>query len=172
MSIGAGLLTTLQVDTGAGKWIGYQIIYGLGLGWCFQIPNLAAQTALPKKDVPMGLALMIFSSLFGAAVFVSAGENVLETQLLRRFSIVPGFDAGLVASGGATSVLGSLPSGLREVGLERYNQALRVVFMVGLVPVCLSVVGAVSLEWLSVKKPVVKEDAEASGTEKIGDTKE
>lgn len=171
MSIGAGLLTTLQIDTGAGKWIGYQIMYGLGLGWCFQIPNLAAQTALPKKDVPMGLALMIFSSLFGAAVFVSAGENVLETQLLHRFSMVPGFDAGLVASGGATSVLGSLPSSLREVGLERYNQALRVVFMVGLVPACLSVVGAVSLEWLSVKKPVVKVDAETPGTEKIGDTK-
>lgn len=28
MSIGAGLLTTLQLDTGTGKWIGYQIIYG------------------------------------------------------------------------------------------------------------------------------------------------
>jgi hypothetical protein len=43
MSVGAGLLTTLQVDTGEGKWIGYQIIYGFGMGLCFQAPNLAAQ---------------------------------------------------------------------------------------------------------------------------------
>ncbi|KAJ5138012.1 hypothetical protein N7526_004245 [Penicillium atrosanguineum] len=171
MSIGAGLLTALLLDTGAGKWIGYQIIYGLGLGWCFQIPNLAAQAALPKKDVPMGLALMIFSSLFGAAVFVSAGENVLETQLLRKFSMVPGFDAGLVASGGATSLLESLPSSLQEIGLKKYNQALRVVFMVGLVPACLSVIGAISLEWRSVKKPVAKVDAEASAKENIDDAK-
>ncbi|KAJ5289451.1 uncharacterized protein N7443_009704 [Penicillium atrosanguineum] len=171
MSIGAGLLTALLLDTGAGKWIGYQIIYGLGLGWCFQIPNLAAQAALPKKDVPMGLALMIFSSLFGAVVFVSAGENVLETQLLRKFSMVPGFDAGLVASGGATSLLESLPSSLREIGLKKYNQALRVVFMVGLVPACLSVIGAISLEWRSVKKPVAKVDAEASAKENIDDAK-
>lgn len=28
MSVGAGLLTTLQLDTGTGKWIGYQILYG------------------------------------------------------------------------------------------------------------------------------------------------
>jgi hypothetical protein len=107
MSIGAGLLTTFEVDTG-GKWIGYQIIYCLGLGWCFQVPNVAAQTTLPKKDVPMGPALMLFGSLFGAVVLVS-GENVLETQLLRRFSAFPGFDASLIASGAATSVLGSLP---------------------------------------------------------------
>ena len=26
MSVGAGLLATLQVDTGEGKWIGYQIL--------------------------------------------------------------------------------------------------------------------------------------------------
>lgn len=32
MSVGAGLLTTFQVDTCEGKWIGYQVPYGLGLG--------------------------------------------------------------------------------------------------------------------------------------------
>lgn len=35
MSTGAGLLANVQLDTSAGKWIGYQLVYGLGLGWCF-----------------------------------------------------------------------------------------------------------------------------------------
>ena len=46
MAVGAGLLTTFQVDSGAGKWIGYQVVYGLGLGLCFQVPNLEAQPVL------------------------------------------------------------------------------------------------------------------------------
>lgn len=35
MSVGAGLLTTFQVDTGEGKWIGYQILHGFGMGLAF-----------------------------------------------------------------------------------------------------------------------------------------
>jgi hypothetical protein len=68
------------------------------------------------------------------------------------FSAFPGFDASLIVSGGATSVLGSLPVS-PEAGIEKYNEALRVVFLVGLIPSYLSVLGAVLLEWRSAKKP-------------------
>jgi hypothetical protein len=163
MSVGAGLLTTFQIDTGAAKWIGYQVVYGLGLGWCFQIPNLAAQTVLPKQHVPAGLALMLFSTGLGASVFVSVGENVLATQLVRRLSGLPGFDPSLVTSAGATSLLGSLPLGLKEKGLVAYNESLQVVFRVGLIPCCLSTLGAFALEWRSVKK---KPEAPGAAEEK------
>ena len=56
-----GLLTTLQVHTGTSKWIGYQVVYGFGMGMCFQAPNLAAQTVLPTKGVPIGIVLMFFA---------------------------------------------------------------------------------------------------------------
>jgi hypothetical protein len=58
--IGAGLLTTLEIDASEGKWIGYQIIYGFGLGCASQAPNLAAQTVLPREDVGIGASLMFF----------------------------------------------------------------------------------------------------------------
>lgn len=32
MAVGAGLLSTFQPDTGSGKWIGYQVIFGAGVG--------------------------------------------------------------------------------------------------------------------------------------------
>lgn len=164
MSVGAGLLTTLQVDTPEGKWIGYQILFGIGFGLCFQVPNLAVQTSLPKKDVPVGLALNLFGSLLGATVFTSVGENVLANQLVHRLSSLLGFSPGLVTSGGATSLLNSLPMDLRETALIAYNEALRKVFQVGLIPTCLSVLGAVSLEWRSVKKkPEVEVNAGSAG---------
>ncbi|KAF7505295.1 hypothetical protein GJ744_001082 [Endocarpon pusillum] len=56
-STGSGLITTLTRFTGHSKWIGYQALFGLGLGTGMQQPNLAAQTVLQQKDVPVGMYL-------------------------------------------------------------------------------------------------------------------
>ncbi|OQE39277.1 hypothetical protein PENCOP_c007G02408 [Penicillium coprophilum] len=163
MSVGAGLLSTFQVDTGEGKWIGYQIVYGIGLGLCFQIPNLAAQTVLPKPDVPFGLALMLFGQLIGAAVFVSVGENVLANQLVKRLAGLPGFNSHLITSAGITELLNTMPADLHDRILHSYNEALRKVFLVGLIISCLTLLGAATLEWKSIKKGQPKSDIDSRG---------
>jgi hypothetical protein len=168
MTIGAGLLTTLQIDTGHGKWIGYQILYGFGMGMCFQQPNLAAQTVLPREDVPVGIAFMFFSQLLGAAVFVPVGENVLANQLMLRLSGIPGIDSNIVTSGGATSLLSLVPLDLRGTVLTAYNEALRKVFQIGLIVACLSILGNVSLEWVSI----LKKPNNSAGVETGNDLKE
>ncbi|KAF7176467.1 hypothetical protein CNMCM7691_002785 [Aspergillus felis] len=170
MCAGNGLLTTFEVDTGAGKWIGDRILYGLGLGLSFQVPNLATQASLSKRDVPIGLALMLFATLLGASVFVSAGENVLANQLIKRLAVVKVIDASMITSGGATSLLQSLPDGEHSTALGAYNEALREVFRVGLIQTCLSVPGAASLEWRGVKKPAGEafaKNGEKETTEKV-----
>ncbi|KAK4120293.1 MFS general substrate transporter [Parathielavia appendiculata] len=163
MAVGAGMLTTLQVNSGADKWIGYQVLYGLGLGTCFQVPNLAAQTALPQVDVPMGISLMWFGSLVASAVFVSVGENVMSNQLVQRLSGFPGFDVNLVTSGGVTALLDSLPKDMRAPALVVYNEALRVVFRIALIVSCLAILGTATLEWRSVKKPQPVQPVETTG---------
>jgi hypothetical protein len=170
MSVGAGLLTTLQVDTGEGKWVGYQIIYGFGMGLCFQAPNLAAQTVLPKKDVPMGLALLFFGQLIGAAAFVSVGQNVLDNQLVKRLSGVPSFNSSLITSGGVISLLGSLPVSSRELVLIAYNESLQGVFQIGLILSCLTLLGTSMLEWKSILKKLEVCDGAENG-EVIPETK-
>jgi MFS family permease len=170
-SVGAGLLTTLQVDTSEAKWIGYQILYGFGFGLIYQIPNLAIQTVLPKKDAPTGFALCLFGGLLMSTVFLSVGENVLATQLVSRLSGLPGFDASLVIGSGATTLLDALPENLRETGVVAYNEALRRVFWIGLIVTCLGVPSAASLEWKSVKKEE-KGDAETNGTPEEKGSKE
>lgn len=151
MAIGAGLLTTLQVDTSEVKWIGYQILYGFGMGLVFQAPNLAAQVCLPTADVPVGSSLMFFFQLFGASIFVSVGQSVLDNQLVKKLSaIVPGFDPSFVTSGGATSLLSTLPSGLRAPVLAAYNEAIMVIFQIGLILSSLAFIGAATLEWKSL----------------------
>ncbi len=162
-SVGAGMLTTLSPSTPSPRWIGYQILYGFGLGTSFQTPNLAVQAALPRDDVTMGMAVMFFGQLVGSTVFVSVGQNVLSNQLVQRLDGFPGFDVGLVTSGGATALLDALPGSVRELAVLAYNEALREVFRVGLIVTCLAVLGTSTLEWLSVKKPQWEKPAESEG---------
>ncbi|OAL64170.1 MFS aflatoxin efflux pump [Trichophyton rubrum] len=170
MSVGAGFLTTLKVASGKEGWIGYQVIYGFGLGLCFQVPNLAAQTVLSKPDIPLGLALMLFGQLIGAAVFVSVGENVLANQLVKRLSALPGFTPGLVTSGGITGLFNTIPTDQHDILRFSYNEALRSVFQVGLIVSCMSLLGAATLEWKSINRVQSKLDTEnkTTGGEKAG----
>jgi hypothetical protein len=157
MSIGAGLLTTLQVHSSSGVWIGYQVIYGFGMGMVIQAPNLAAQTVLPKKDVPIGASFMFFTQLLGGSIFSAVGQTVFNDQLQRRLSNLEGFDPKFIQSNGATS-LTEVPDSIKDVVLERYNEAIRQVLRVGMILVCITIIGALLMEWRSVKDGGAKQD--------------
>lgn len=162
MAVGSGLLTTLQVDSGDGRWIGYQVLYGIGMGCTFQAPNLAAQTVLPHRDVPVGTSLMFFSQLLGGSIFTSVGQNVLDSELLANLGSIPGFNPALLQKDGATTLIQSLPANLRGPVLIGYNQSLRKVFQVGLIMGCLIIFGSLALEWRSVKKNIPKKGGDAA----------
>lgn len=151
-SIGAGLLTTWETDTSTGKWIGYQILYGVGVGLGMQQALVSAQTVLPLEDVPTGTALTVFAQMFGGALFVSVAENRFTNTLIGGLEKIPGIDATAVVSKGATQI-GSLitdPDVLHEVRVV-YNGALTKAFQVALIMSCLSVLGTIGMEWKSVK---------------------
>ena len=78
MSIGAGLLSTLQADSGHAKWIGYQALYGIGVGLGMQQIMMAVQVVLRLEDVPTGTAIVIFTQNIGGSVFLAAGQNVFQ----------------------------------------------------------------------------------------------
>ncbi|TDZ33748.1 Efflux pump aflT [Colletotrichum spinosum] len=166
MSIGAGLLTTLRIDTPSPKWIGYQILYGFGMGCSAQVPNMAAQTVLPKKDVPIGTTLMFFAQLLSGAIFVAVAQNIFSNQLLRRLSSVPGFSPGVIESSGATSLI-DLPAGIKTTVVIGYNESLVSVFRLGLILATLAIIGALGLEWRSVKAAKKESETETGTTEKV-----
>ncbi|KAI1372458.1 MFS general substrate transporter [Hypoxylon crocopeplum] len=151
MAVGAGMLNTLQIDTSTAKLVGYQILYGFGLGFVSQVPNLAAQTVLPKPDIPIGTSLMFFSQLLSGAIFVSVGQNVLNNQLIQRLSSLPGFSPEMIRNSGVT-LLTDLPASIKTTVLVAYNESLQQVFRAGLIVVCINLLGGLAMEWRSVKK--------------------
>ena len=152
MSIGVGLLSTLEVDSGHAKWIGYQIIYGFGVGFGMQQAIIAAQTVLKLDDVPVGTSLIIFMQTLGGALFISVAQNIFTNRLVSNLlEKVPTLDPSIVLKTGATSLKGAVNAALLPDVLLAYNDALTQTFYVSLAVAALSIFGAAGIEWKSVK---------------------
>ena len=153
MAVGSGLLTTLEVDSNTGMWVGYQLILGIGVGAGFQQPTIAAQAVLDLHDVPVGVSINMFLNLFGGTIFVSVAQNVLSTRLISNVArTLPQLDPHIVVETGATEIrkLITSPQDVSRL-LEAYNGALIHSFEVALILSCLTIFGAVAMEWKSVK---------------------
>lgn len=156
MAVGAGLLTTLNEKTSLPSRIGYQLLYGWGMGCVNQAPNLAAQAVLPLADVPIGTATMFFFQCLGGAIFIPVGQNVMISQLLKRLAGMSAFDPSLLKSSGATTI--NQFTGADEViFLHAYNSSLVEVFRVGLVLTCVMGLSALRMECKSTKTAKAEE---------------
>lgn len=149
--IGAGLITTFNTQTNHSKWIGYQVLYGLGLGFGMQQPSVAAQTICSKKDVPTAISLMFFAQTLGGTMFVSVANNIFDNKLAESLSKVPGLNGDLVSSVGATDLRKYVPAGMLGEVLSDYSDALRTTFVVGVATVSVAILGAAFMEWRSIK---------------------
>lgn len=152
MAIGAGLLTTFQTDTDHPKWIGYQLLFGVGVGLGMQQPLMCVQTALPTADVPIGTAIMMFAQTLGGALFISVGQNVFQNQLLKNLAkVVPGLNPAIVLATGATEIKDKIPAQFLPGVLHAYNGALTQTWYVSVAMAALSLLGVFAVEWKSMK---------------------
>lgn len=169
MAIGFGFLTTFKPSTTHAAWIGWQVMMGMGTGFAFPQPWSAIQTALPEKDVPLGLAGVGFGISFAAAVSISICQNMF-TNLLRsglQVAALPGIDAEDVIQEGVTGFLQHIAVKERESVLEIYNHAVTSCFWLPLAACCVGFVAALGMNWNSVKQKekVVDEEKKESGSE-------
>ncbi|KAK2592137.1 hypothetical protein QQS21_010175 [Conoideocrella luteorostrata] len=158
MSVGAGLLLLFRVDIPVSMWLGFQIIFGAGAGLGLELPNIAVQTVLSEKDVSIGTSLIVLARSLGGAIFVSAGQNVFNDHIISGMTNkVPEIDYPIVLQSGATELQGTIrqiASGHADVVsrvLEVYNDAVVQTFVVALVLACMSIIGAIGVEWRSIK---------------------
>ena len=150
-AIGAGLLTTLTVDISSGKWIGYQIIYGFGLGLGMQQAGMSAQTCLGKKDVMTGVSIMFFFQGLGGSIFITVGQTVFSHSLVSNLGKIDSLDTAQIVNSGATDLKTLVPANMLEEVLVQYNGALTNTLKVALALSCATLVTALTMEWKSIK---------------------
>lgn len=153
LAVGAGLLSTLQPNSGPGQWISYQILEGIGVGLGQQLPFVVVQNVLPDRDVPTGTAVVTFAQTLGGAIFISVAQSVFTNQFTRVMHVEdPSVNVTEILAAGTTTLRQKLRGDQLETVLRSYNSAVTQAFYVGVALAALSVFGTVALEWRSVKE--------------------
>ena len=155
-AIGAGLLTLYSVDISTGRWIGYQILAGAGVGACFQIPMTAVQTVLAQEDIPIGSASIFFFQNLGGSLFISVAQSVFENGLVQYIQVhAPDIAPPIILDAGATQIRNVLmqigKSGELKTVVAAYMSGLRDAYRVTLALTLGAFVSSLFLEWKSVK---------------------
>lgn len=155
MSVGAGLLTTWGekgVNLTRGMWIGYQVVYGLGLGMGMQQTNIAIQTVMQRPDVSIGVSLVSFSQTLGGSVFIAVAQNIFADRFRRGLEGIEGVDVEALVHVGATELRSKVRNDVLPEVLEVYARALGKTFVVATAISCVGIIGALTMEWRSIKK--------------------
>ncbi|RYP73131.1 hypothetical protein DL771_003767 [Monosporascus sp. 5C6A] len=159
---GAALLTTMNLNTTTARIIGYQLLYGFGVGFGFGQPSYVVQTILPTPDVPIGITFITLVQNLSASVFVAVGQSIFQGELRKRLqAIVPDLDLYSIRESGAADIMNTLPPELQEEGREAYSASLLSTLYISLALSCASAVGALLIRWGSMKK----RDDKASASE-------
>ncbi|KAM0748663.1 MFS general substrate transporter [Meredithblackwellia eburnea MCA 4105] len=128
-AVGAGLLSTFNKDTGAGRWIGYQIITGAGIGTSYMLSYIATQAIIPVPDRRAAATVVIFTQLFGATLWVSASQSIYQNRLLEGILKIPGLDIQLVIDSGVSEFRKVVPVELLPAVVDEAVKALFAVFV-------------------------------------------
>ncbi|KAI6369737.1 hypothetical protein MCOR25_004366 [Pyricularia grisea] len=151
-TVGAGLCSTLKVDSYAGEWVGYQLLAGIGVGLSLQVGYVAAQVVLPPEDQATGVALVSFCASLGGALAVSLGNNVLLNALTDelRSRIADSDVIDVIISAGASNVASETPPSLLPDVVLSYNRAITRVFIVAIPVGAASFVFCLFTEWRKI----------------------
>ncbi|KAH7115119.1 major facilitator superfamily domain-containing protein [Dendryphion nanum] len=156
-AVGAGLMTTFQPTTSAGKWIGYQIIVGIGRGFSMQIPLVAAQSTLLPSESSIAIAMLLFSQFFGGSIVNCIAKTIFINDLRPALhQYVPSVDPQKVIDAGATEIIKLVePKDVQGI-IVAYNRALTVTFWLPTAAACLALLFTFGLGWhkVSVAPPM------------------
>lgn len=163
---GAGLIYTWDIDTPTSRLIGYQILFGVGVGLGIQQGIVAVQAASKDVDIPSGIALLCFSENFGGAVFVSVAQNLWANKLASGLKDIAGIDPAKVVHTGATKItnLTQDPDTLSAIRIA-YRNSLTRPFLVALILLCVATIGTLGVDWKSTKP----KDSKGEDAEKVRD---
>lgn len=152
MSIGSGLIATFDLDTASSKWIGYQVIYGLGAGMFQTVPLIAIQAVLDAARTPVGIATVSFFQFFGSAFYVAISQTIFNEQLVKQLAEnAPNVDVAKLLAAGTANIRNAVTPDQVHGVLQSYNTAMLDSFYLAAAICAVGFFCSFGLEWVSVK---------------------
>lgn len=155
-AVGAGLLYTIDEFTPNPKLIGYQIIFGFGLGLAFQLPVMAIQAEYADQPdlIPQGSSLLTFLQLLGGVVAIAICGTIVNNQLVKFLAQYASDLPPEVVQAVKQSVTAifQLPEEQRQGVIRAYVQALVYVFVFCIPAAVLAGIAAMFVKNWNVKQ--------------------
>lgn len=81
MTLGMGLMISLDINMNWAKLISFQILTGIGVGLNFEGPLLSVQAVVPHKDVAAATTAMGFVRTLATAISVVIGGVLFQNEM-------------------------------------------------------------------------------------------
>ncbi|RPD66097.1 MFS amino acid permease [Lentinus tigrinus ALCF2SS1-7] len=89
MTLGYGLMLTLDDTSNNAERVLYPFVSALGIGCLFQTPLIGLQAAMPLKDMATSTAAFVLIRTIGGTVGISVGQAIISSELRRRVASIP-----------------------------------------------------------------------------------
>ncbi|KAI3326696.1 MFS general substrate transporter [Xylariaceae sp. AK1471] len=167
-AVGSGLFLLFDVDTDTGKWIGYQIVAGVGIGCCLSVPIIVAQRAVEHKNISIATSTVIFGQSIGGAYAVTSANALFANELLQAIrDNVPSINALEVVSAGAEEIANIFPADILPGILKSYVSALRLTFAIGIPFAGVSFILSLFQPWFRFDKGQAKHQDEENKQKEV-----
>ncbi|KAF5874199.1 putative mfs multidrug transporter protein [Botrytis fragariae] len=124
-AIGYGLISTYTPSTPASKWIGYQILGGIGRGLSMQMVIIAIQNNLTGTKIVIAQTLVIFFQYLGGALCLTFASTIFTAKLKSGLRVyAPSVDPQIVIEAGATAYRNVIPKDQVMNVVTAYNLAI------------------------------------------------
>ncbi|KAL7953842.1 major facilitator superfamily domain-containing protein [Trichoderma compactum] len=152
MAIGMGLYATFDVDTSSARWIGYQILPGIGFGMMAQMPVVAVQATLPTLQGPVGVSTATFSQFVGSAISLAISQAVFANIFIDKLPPdIPGVDIQSLLVSGSGAIRKLVPQEDLPIVLSVFNQGLVGTFYLSAAASAAAVVISFGIPWINIK---------------------
>ncbi|KAL9110990.1 MAG: hypothetical protein Q9227_004605 [Pyrenula ochraceoflavens] len=154
-TVAAGLIYTFDVNTSAGKWIGYQILSGAGQGLTIQIPVIVAQATVTPSDLSSASSIILFFMTMGGAIFISGAQAGFANKLLKSVPTkAPGIPPEQVVVTGASELRKVFKPEVLPGIIASYMDGLKVAYALTIALVGMSFLVAFTPKWQSIRGKV------------------
>ncbi|KAJ7219408.1 MFS general substrate transporter [Mycena pura] len=86
MTLGYGLMTMLDDNSGNAKEEVFPLIAAFGIGSLFQTPLIALQAAMPLKDMATSTAAFGFIRTMGGTIAIAMGQAIITSTLRKKIA--------------------------------------------------------------------------------------
>ncbi|OJJ50764.1 hypothetical protein ASPZODRAFT_56036 [Penicilliopsis zonata CBS 506.65] len=152
-SIGNGLVSTWSPHTSTARWVGYQILLGAGRGAGMQTPFIAVQNTLPREQISIAMAILMFTQTFSGAIFLTFADVIFDNSLKTLIpQYAPSANSEAIIAAGATAFREVVSEDALEGVLVAYAKSIDRVFYMAAAVGAASFFTAWGMGWKDIRK--------------------